>query len=200
MLPIYISYFAGAQSEGHSKKVTTNALAFISGFTIVFVLMGAMAGILGGLLLRYRTLLNILTGAVVVFFGFSYLGLFKLSIFKGMKRKNKDFSPSLLSSLIFGVVFSVGWSPCVGAFLGSALMMASYEGSMLKGVLMLLVYSAGLGIPFLISAILTEKLKTTFNFIKKHYKTINMICGVLLIFVGILMMTGLFGRLLILLR
>ncbi len=200
MLPIYISYFAGSQKEAQTKKTVTNALAFVSGFTIVFILMGAMAGALGGLLIKYRTLLNIITGAIVVFFGLSYVGLFRISIFKGMKRKSGEFSPNFLSSLVFGIVFSVGWSPCVGAFLGSALMMASYEGSMLKGIIMLLIYSVGLGIPFVISAVLTENLKSTFTFIKKHYRVINIICGTLLILVGVLMMTGLFGRLLILLR
>lgn len=200
MLPIYISYFAGSQKESQTKKTVVNALAFVSGFTIIFILMGAMAGALGGLLIKYRTVLNIITGAVVVFFGLSYTGLFRISIFKGMKRKNGNFSPTILSSFVFGIVFSIGWSPCVGAFLGSALMIASYEGSMLKGILMLLIYSVGLGIPFIVSGVLTEKLKSTFNFIKKHYKIINTVCGILLIAVGVLMMTGLFGRLLILLR
>lgn len=200
MLPIYISYFAGGQTESRTKKTITNALAFTLGFTVVFVLMGAMAGAIGGLLVKYRTALNIITGAVVIFFGLSYMGLFRISVFKGMKRKGDSFSPGFFSSMIFGMVFSIGWTPCVGAFLGSALMIASYEGSALKGIVMLLIYSAGLGIPFVISAILTDKLKGAFNFIKKNYKTINIICGAILLCVGVLMMTGLLGRLLILLR
>ncbi len=98
------------------------------------------------------------------------------------------------SSLIFGVVFSIGWTPCVGAFLGSALMLATSEGKVLTGVIMLLLYSLGLGIPFFISAILIDKLRGAFTFIKKHYKIINTVCGVLLIIVGVLMATGIFGK------
>ena len=94
------------------------------------------------------------------------------------------------SSVLFGVVFSVGWTPCVGAFLGSALMLASQQGHVLEGTLMLLSYSLGLGIPFFLSAVLLDQLKGAFNFIKRHYTTINYICGGLLIVIGILMATG----------
>ncbi|MEG0804527.1 MAG: cytochrome c biogenesis protein CcdA, partial [Pygmaiobacter sp.] len=94
------------------------------------------------------------------------------------------------------MVFAIGWTPCVGAFLGSALLLASQQSSVLKGVLLLLTYSMGLGVPFLISALLIEQLKTTFDAIKKHYRVINLVCGLLLIAVGILMMTGTMGALL----
>ena len=98
--------------------------------------------------------------------------------------------------MLFGIVFSVGWTPCVGAFLGSALMLASQQGHVFSGILMLFVYSLGLGIPFVVSAVLIDKLKGTFNFIKRNYNVINTVCGLLLILVGISMMTGLLGRLL----
>jgi cytochrome c biogenesis protein CcdA len=96
----------------------------------------------------------------------------------------------------FGAVFSVGWTPCVGAFLGSALMLASQQGQTLTGVIMLLLYSLGLGIPFVVSALLIEKLKSAFTFIKKNYKIINLVSGLLLVLLGILMMTGLLNKLL----
>ena len=92
--------------------------------------------------------------------------------------------------MLFGIIFSVGWTPCVGAFLGSALMLASQQGHVLEGVIMLLTYSIGLGIPFILSAILIDKLKTAFDFIKRHYNIINIISGSLLILIGILMATG----------
>ena len=88
------------------------------------------------------------------------------------------------------MIFSVGWTPCVGAFLGSALMLASQQGHVVEGTLMLLSYSLGLGIPFLLSAVLIDQLKGAFNFIKRHYTLINYICGGLLILIGILMATG----------
>lgn len=192
MLPIYVSYFAGGK-ERNSKKTLINALGFILGFTVVFVLLGALAGSFGRLLNQYKTLVDIVTGLIVVFFGLNFLSVFKLNIFKGTSFGRTD-NLGFFSSLLFGVVFSIGWTPCVGAFLGSALMLAASGGNVLGGTLMLLLYSLGLGIPFFISALLIDKLKGTFNFIKRHYKIINTLSGGLLVVVGLLMATGLFGK------
>ncbi len=192
MLPIYISYFAGGK-EKDTKRVIKNSIGFILGFTVVFVLLGALAGTLGSLLNEYTTVVNIVTGLIVIFFGLNFLGVFKLNIFKGINSANTDHL-GFFSSFLFGVVFSIGWTPCVGAFLGSALMMATNQGSIAQGVFMLLLYSLGLGIPFFISAILIDKLKSTFNFIKKHYNIINTVSGILLVAVGVLMATGLLGK------
>ena len=191
MLPVYVSYFAGG-GERTTRKTLTNSLGFVSGFTLVFVLMGALAGTLGGFLKQHGRLLDLITGAIVILFGLHFLGVFRWNIFRGMKAARPK-EMHFFSSALFGMVFSVGWTPCVGAFLGSALTMASREGEVLRGILMLLAYSAGLGIPFIISAVLIDKLKSTFDFIKKHYRVINTVSGVLLVLVGVLMMTGLFG-------
>lgn len=193
MLPVYISYFAGG-TERNAKKTLKNAFGFVLGFTTVFVIMGALAGTVGSFLSRYQVAVNIITGLIVIFFGLNFLGVFKLSIFKGMSSNAKTDNLGFFSSFVFGVVFSVGWTPCVGAFLGSALMMASQQGKVLQGILMLLTYSLGLGIPFIASAVLIDKLKTTFDFIKKNYKVINIICGCILILVGVLMMSGLLTK------
>lgn len=194
MLPIYVSYFAGGEAEdSDTKKVTKNALGFILGFTTIFVLMGAFAGFFGSLLNDYSVAVNIVTGVIVIFFGLNFLGVLKLNIFKGIKNANTK-NLGFFSSFVFGVIFSIGWTPCVGAFLGSALMLAANGQSMVQGVVMLLLYSLGLGIPFFISAILIDKLKSAFNVIKRHYKIINLISGCLLIVVGVLMATGLFGK------
>lgn len=194
MLPIYISYFAGGNENRSTAKTVRNALGFILGFTAVFICMGALAGTFGSFLKKYQTAVNIVTGAIVVFFGLSYIGVFRLNIFKGIKNPMMNREPGFFSSIIFGIIFSVGWTPCVGTFLGSALMLASREGEVMKGIIMLTAYSLGLGIPFFISSILIDKLKSAFTFIKKHYKVINAVCGGLLILVGILMMSGLLGR------
>ena len=194
MLPIYVSYFAGGKGDD-AKRVVKNALGFILGFTVVFVLLGALAGTLGGLLREYRAIVNVVTGIIVILFGLHFLGLFRLDLFKGMRMKNKD-NMGFFSSMLFGIVFSIGWTPCVGAFLGSALLLAASQGHVLEGVLMLLLYSLGLGLPLFVSALLIDKLKGAFAFIKKHYKVINVVSGSLLIVVGVLMATGLFGRLL----
>ena len=193
MLPIYISYFAGG-GERSVKKTLSGALGFVTGFTIVFVALGALAGTLGGLLKEYQTAVNIVSGLIVIFFGLNFLGVFKLNIFKGSNHKVNTKNMGFFSALLFGIIFSVSWTPCVGAFLGSALMLASQQGHVGEGVVMLLVYSLGLGIPFVLSAVLIDYLKSAFNWIKKHYKVINIVCGVLLILVGVLMATGLIGR------
>lgn len=193
MLPIYISYFAGG-GERSVKKTLSGALGFVTGFTIVFVALGALAGTLGGLLKEYQTAVNIVSGLIVIFFGLNFLGVFKLNLFKGSNHKVNTKNMGFFSAMLFGIIFSVSWTPCVGAFLGSALMLASQQGHVGEGVVMLLVYSLGLGIPFVLSAVLIDYLKSAFNWIKKHYKVINIICGVLLILVGILMATGLIGR------
>ena len=193
MLPIYISYFAGG-GERSVKKTLSGALGFVTGFTIVFVALGALAGTLGGLLKEYQTAVNIVSGLIVIFFGLNFLGVFKLNLFKGSNHKVNMKNMGFFSAMLFGIIFSVSWTPCVGAFLGSALMLASQQGRVGEGVVMLLVYSLGLGIPFVLSAVLIDYLKSAFNWIKKHYKVINIVCGVLLILVGVLMATGLIGR------
>ena len=193
MLPVYISYFAGADNRT-LKKTLKNAVGFVAGFTIVFVALGALAGTLGSFLTQYSTVVNIVTGLIVIFFGLNFIGVFKLNIFNGAKNTVNKKELGFFSSLLFGLVFSVSWTPCVGAFLGSALAMASQQGKVLTGIIMLLLYSLGIGIPFVLSAVLIDKLKATFNFIKRHYKVINIASGSLLIVVGILMMTGLLNR------
>lgn len=193
MLPIYISYFAGG-GERNIKKTLRNALGFVLGFTIVFVALGALAGSIGALLKEYQTAVNIVSGIIVIFFGLNFLGVFKFNIFKGSNKKVNTQNMGFFTAMLFGIVFSISWTPCVGAFLGSALMLASQQGHVVEGIIMLLLYSLGLGIPFILSAVLIDYLKSAFNWIKKHYKIINIICGALLILVGILMATGLIGR------
>ena len=193
MLPIYVTYFAGG-GERSSRKTLTNALGFVLGFTLVFTAMGALAGTLGSFLTEYQTVLNIVSGLIVILFGLNYLDVLKLHLFRGSGRSMENRDLGFFSALLFGIVFSLGWTPCVGAFLGSALMLASQQGHVLEGIVMLLLYSLGLGIPFLISAVLIDQLKSAFDWVKSHYRTINTVCGCLLIVIGVLMATGLIGR------
>jgi len=194
MLPIYITYFAGG-GERSTGKTLKGALGFVMGFTIVFVAMGALAGTVGSFLTRYQTAVNIVSGLIVILFGLSFLGLFEIPFFKGIGMKKPD-QAGFFSTMLFGMIFSVGWTPCVGAFLGSALVLASQQGSTLTGILMLLCYSLGLGIPFVLSAVLIDYLKSAFNFIKRNYRVINIVSGSLLILMGIAMATGFMGKLL----
>ena len=192
MLPIYITYFAGG-GERTTRKTLSGAIGFVTGFTVVFVAMGALAGTLGSFLRTYQTAVNILSGAVVIFFGLNFMGVFRLNLFKGGHAVKTD-NMGFFAALLFGVIFSLGWTPCVGAFLGSALALASQQGHVVEGMLMLLSYSLGLGVPFLFSAVLIDRLKGAFNWVKAHYKQVNTVCGILLVIVGVLMATGTLGR------
>ena len=193
MLPVYLSYFAGG-GERSTKKTLLGASGFVLGFTAVFTVMGALAGTLGSFLKQYEAVVNVILGLIVIVFGLNYIGVFRLKLFKGTKSTKVKTEMGFFSAILFGIVFSVGWTPCVGAFLGSALAMASGEGNMVKGIVMLLLYSLGLGVPFLLSAVLIDKLKGAFTFIKKNYKVINTVCGIFLVVIGVLMMTGLMNR------
>ena len=195
MLPVYLSYFAGG-GERTVKRTLLGASGFVIGFTIVFVAMGALAGTLGSFLKEYQTAVNIISGLVVIFFGLHFLGVFKFNLFNGTRQTvNKD-NMGFFTAALFGIVFSLGWTPCVGAFLGSALALASQNGHVLLGMGMLLAYSLGLGVPFLLSAVLIDQLKGAFNWVKRNYTVINAISGSLLIVVGVAMATGLLDKLL----
>ena len=201
MIPIYVSYFAGGGQRDWRRSMKC-ALGFVLGFTVVFMLLGAQGtrqGALGSFLTRYQTAVNIVMGLIVIFFGLHFLGIIKVNLFRGSQRQVDTSNLGFVSSVVFGMVFSIGWTPCVGAFLGSALALASQQGSVVVGVLMLLCYSLGLGIPFIISALLIDRLKGAFNAIKRHYDVINKVCGALLIVIGLAMATGLLGKLLALL-
>ena len=160
---------------------------------------GSLAGTIGSFLIKYQTVVNTVSGLIVILFGLNFLGVLNIHLFQGTKRSVDTDNMGFFSAALFGMVFSIGWTPCVGAFLGSALMLASTQAHMVKGVLMLLSYSLGLGIPFIVSAVLIDKLKGAFNFIKRNYEIINKISGAFLILVGLSMATGLLGRLLSLL-
>lgn len=190
MLPVYISYFAGQSKEenGKSLKMIFKVAAFVAGFTIVFTVLGLFSGTLGKLLSEYQTIVNIVSGGIVILFGLSYLEVFRIPFFKGMKKGYEI--TGIISAFLFGAIYSISLTPCVGAFLGSALMLASSAGGALKGAALLLTYSLGLGIPFIFSAVLLDKLSGAFTFIKKHYRIINRISGIALIVVGILMVCG----------
>ena len=194
MLPIYLSYFAGG-GERSTRRTLHGAMGFVLGFTITFVALGALAGTLGGFLRDHRTAVNIVSGLVVIFFGLSFLGVFRFSAFRGSGRAMSG-GGGFFQSVLFGIIFSVGWTPCVGAFLGSALMLASQQEHAVEGMMMLLTYSLGLGIPFVLSAVLIDRLKSTFDWIKRHYGIINKVCGIFLILTGILMASGLMGQML----
>ena len=190
LLPVYVLYFAG-DGQRSTLKTFRNSLGFVAGFSVLFMFLGVFAGTLGGILTKYATAVNIVTGGIVVLFGLHYTGVLKFGILNTTVKPDAKIKPvGFFSSVLFGVVFAVGWSPCTGAFLGSAMMLASQQGKWFTGMVLLLCYSLGLGIPFILSAVLTQSVKNAVAFIGRHYKLINIICGIFLIIIGVLMMTG----------
>lgn len=201
LLPLYISYFAG-DSEGIKTKnksnVVINSIGFVIGFTIIFTLLGLFAGTIGSFVKRQHVFLNIISGLIVVIFGLNYMGIIKVGFMEKNFRFNiKMKSFKFISSILFGMIFAVGWTPCVGTFLGTALMLAINSNNIINGGVMLLIYSLGLGIPFIICAFLIDRLKETLNSIKRNYRIINFTSGIILVIVGITIMIGYLNRIIL---
>ncbi len=187
LVPIYISYFMGKKSD-EQKKFTTliNACSFVLGFSLVFILMAVLASSLGIWLTENILYFKIAFGIILVLLGLDYAGIIKIKM--PLISSNLQFDSSNLNSVksfLFGIFFSISHAPCTGVFLASALALIAKEQDVLKGIILMIIYSIGIGIPFILSAVLIDKAKTLFNFIKKHYNVIKIISGVLLIIAGI---------------
>lgn len=188
MLPIYILYLTG-QEDKDNKKILLNSIGFFIGFAFLFSILGAVFAGIGKYLSDYSNIINIIFGIIIILFGLNFIDVIKIPfINKTKKVEVKTNKKGFFQSILFGMVFGLGWTPCLGAFLGSALMMVANTGNILQGITMLLVFSLGLGVPFILSAVLIEQLKNTFNFIKKNYKIINIISAALLIIIGLYML------------
>ncbi|MDR0821164.1 MAG: cytochrome c biogenesis CcdA family protein [Oscillospiraceae bacterium] len=186
LLPVYISFFAGENGE---QKPLVNGSGFVLGFTLVFMTMGGLAGSVGMLLNEYSQQVNIVCGSLIALFGLSFCGIIELPTF-GLKQSGVFKPGGFFKTMLFGAMFSISWTPCVGAFLGSALMLAASSTSALKGVTMLLCFSLGLGLPFMASALMIDRMKSAFNVIKRHYATVRAVSGGFLVATGLLMSTG----------
>lgn len=185
MLPIYISYFAGKE-DSKTSRALLNSIGFVIGNTIIFILFAIIASYAGALALGIQKYIKILFGVVIIILGLNYMGILKIKFLNkeiGIKKKIDDFT--FFKTILFGMMFSISWTPCIGSFLGSALLLIANKQNILQGILLMLVYSIGFGIPFIISAVLIEKLKNFYNLIKKNYKTIKIISGVILIVMGV---------------
>ena len=157
-------------------------------FTIIFLLLSIFASKLDGIISSNIKYFKILFGIIIIFLGLNYMELIKIKFLNKIKSANKKSKDlNFIKSIIFGMLFSISWTPCIGTFLSSALLLIAKTQDMLKGIILMLLYSIGLGIPFIVSAILLEKLKEVFNFIKKHYDIVKKISGAILIIMGIYM-------------
>ena len=193
MLPVYIMYLA-AETENGRRASVLNTVGFVLGFTLIFMALGATATAIGAVLNDHRMLLQRLSGAVIMIFGLHFLGVFKIGFLDIEKKLEvKVERRGFLGAMLFGAAFSVGWTPCLGPFLGSALVLAGNGKTVLQGVFYLFVFSMGLGIPYILAALFFTYIKGVFQWLKKHGKQIKTVSGILLTIAGLLMIFDIFG-------
>ena len=188
MLPIYISYFMGEEEE-NNKKAIINSIGFVLGFTIVFLILSIFASTFGMLISKYLNYIKIAFGIIIILFGLNYMELLQFKFLnrnKGIKFNAKNLN--FFKAMLFGILFSISWTPCIGSFLSSALLMVAKGQNLIKGIILMLLYSIGLGIPFVISVVLMEKLKNLFGVIKNNYQIIKKVSGIILIIMGLYVM------------
>jgi len=201
LVPPYLCYLAGVsfaeldsaakQGEGLARgRILASAFAFVLGFGTVFVLLGATASVLGRLLAEWLPWLSIVAGAVIVLFGLHFLGIFRISLFYREARLNVERGPGLAGAYVMGLAFAFGWTPCIGPVLAAVLALASREDSVGQGAALLGVYSAGLGIPFLLAAGFVGGFLRVAARLKRQMALVEKTMGALLVVTGILFLTG----------
>ena len=197
LVPAYMANLAGesALDTDEKRKVWPtflHSIFFVLGFSILFIAMGASAGLIGSVITTYAEELRIISGIVVIIFGIFMIAAYKIPWLNYEKRMHVQGSrnPGYIRSMLIGAAFSVGWTPCIGPILGSILFIASYTQETMKGALLLTCYSLGMGIPFLIIGLAWGYIVPFWKGITRHLVLISMLSGVLLIIVGILMLTG----------
>ncbi len=195
LLPVYLSFISGVgvdELAGQRRRLLWTSLLFVAGFTLVFMMMGAGAGGVGRLLLQYREALTIAAGAFIAVSGLVVAGVLKLPkpvLRVAPKRAGAG------GAFLTGAALAIGWTPCVGYVLGAILSMAATSQSAVDGSLLLLVYSIGLGVPFVLAALAFDWMTARLAWIKRHYRAIQVTAGVLLVVFGVLMMLGVLERL-----
>ncbi len=197
LVPAYLANLAGeaAIDTGEKRRVwptLLHSIFFVLGFSILFIGLGASAGLIGSTITAYSEMLRIISGIVVIIFGIFLIAAYKIPWLNYEKRMHvkSSHSPGYLRSMVIGAAFAVGWTPCIGPILGSILFIASYTQETLKGALLLSAYSLGMAIPFLLIGLLWSYIVPFWRGLNRHIGLISIISGVLLIIVGILMLAG----------
>ena len=199
LVPSYVGFLTGMtlpEMTGRRRIALTHALLFVAGFSLIFVLLGASATALGGALKYYQAWIARAGGVLVIVFGLLCLGVVKVGFLEQERRLQLQHKPvGYLGSVLVGMAFGAGWTPCIGPVLGAILSLAATSASVPRGMLLLGVYSAGLAVPFLLAAVAVESFLEWFQRFRRYLPWVMRVSGVLLIFVGILMATGQFTRL-----
>ena len=196
LIPSYVTFITGLSLEDVDKarrSAVLHSLLFIAGFTLIFLALGATATVLGRLLLANRIWISRIGGALIIVFGLYLLGIFNIGIFSAERRVHLANKPvGYLGSVLVGIAFGAGWTPCIGPILGSILLLASDTADVGRGVLLLFAYSMGLAIPFLLSSFAIRHFIGFFTRVRSQMLWISRASGVLLIAVGLLMVTNYF--------
>ena len=200
LIPGYISFVSGIsvdEMRGDTAPATSRlqvfltSLAFVIGFSIVFVALGASATAIGKFMFAKLPLLSKIAGAILIVFGLHTMGVFRLAFLETEKRVHSQRKPAgPLGAMLVGVAFAFGWTPCIGPILGGILAIAGSKSTVTEGVTLLAVYSLGLGIPFLLTSLAINQFFTAAKRIRKHYHAVEVASGVLLIAIGLLIVTG----------
>lgn len=199
LVPPYLIYLTGATIEhvasdeeprASKRAVMLSALIFVLGFSTVFVALGASASLIGGLIRAWSAQLSILAGIVIILMGLHFLGLTRLGFLMREGRLPIPKPVGLWGAYIMGLAFAFGWTPCIGPILAAILSVAASEATVAKGAGLLAIYSAGLGIPFLLAAFMVEQFSSMLARMKKHLATVERVMGVLMVLTGIGFLTG----------
>ena len=193
LIPGYISYISGSSLNELIEKKTVNIfpiILFAIGFSIVFISFGATASFLGSLILNNSYYLRIVSGIIIIIFSLHILGIINLNFLNYEKRIYTEKKSGIFSSILVGMAFGFGWTPCIGPILGSILALASTEQSLNRGILLLVFYSLGLAIPFILSGYLIQKFMVFSKSLKSKMNIILKSGGVLLLITGILIITN----------
>lgn len=196
LVPSFLTYltgltFADLQAEHPThlvrQRIIIHSLLFIAGFTIVFVLLGASATFVGSFLREHMKIMQKVGAVLIMLFGLHVSGLLPIQMLLGEKRVNIRSKPAgYFGSILVGITFAAGWTPCIGPILASILMVAAAEETVYKGIILLLGYSLGLGIPFFLSSLAIHRFLTLFNRFKKFIRIFEIVTGLFLFVVGIL--------------
>jgi cytochrome c-type biogenesis protein len=199
LVPAYMGFVSGSYNKGMTidrKIVFLRSLIFVLGFSFVFISMGATASIIGKLFVRHRDLFSKVSGMLIIFFGLHISGLLHLSFLnKELRFRTPKKITGSFSSFLLGMAFAAGWTPCVGAVLGSILLYASTSATVNQGILLLTMYSLGLGIPFIITALLTSQINKVLNRYESIFPYIHKTGGFLMVLLGVLIFFNKMGTL-----
>ncbi|HEU4563010.1 MAG TPA: cytochrome c biogenesis protein CcdA [Gemmatimonadaceae bacterium] len=196
LIPSYVTFITGMSVEEvqHARRnALVHSLLFIAGFTLIFLLLGATATVMGRALLAYRDWISRIGGALIIIFGLYLLGVFNIGAFARERRWHIADKPvGYLGTVLVGIAFGAGWTPCIGPILGSILIYTSSQADLARGLLLLFAYSLGLAIPFLVASLAINHFLTAFARLRRHMMWISRVGGLLLIGIGVLLVTNYF--------